>query len=112
MSKLKEPTAKECEANALVFETEFRKGYAIWYPQMGGYIGKAIAMMDKSYSVGEGGCVDVHVWHDGEFPFKGEGESGGNLPTVIHHCSPGGFISFGQKLEELNEKGLKEECNT
>ena len=44
MDKFREPTGDECGANAKVFEDDLRVGHAIWYPQMGGYVGKAFIM--------------------------------------------------------------------
>lgn len=90
-----EPTAEQCgHHDVVVFETDKKIGYAIWYPSMGGYVSKAVAVMD----VGGGGCIDVCVWHDGEFPFK-ENESS---PVCMHHCSPEEFIEFGETLAKLN----------
>lgn len=88
--------------NAIVFTDEQHIGYAIWYPQMGGHVGRAVAVCDKRWSetqVGSrlGGCIDVHVWHNGDFPF-GDDET----PVVIHHCAPEQFIEFGQALTRLN----------
>ena len=100
-----EPTAEQCSAHEKVFECESRIGYAIWYPQMGGYGGRAITLLDKSwteYPNGSaiGGCFDVMVWHDGEWPFH-DGEN----PTELHHCDPQQFIRFGEAIAQLNEKG-------
>jgi len=98
-----EPTGKQCDKHARVYEDETKIGYAIWYPQMGGYVGKAVAVMDKRWSENErsrtGGCIDVYVWHDGEFPFsKNEG-----TPRRVHHCEPAQFVEFGETLQKLNE---------
>lgn len=101
-----EPTAEECSANKKVFEDDTTIGYAIWYPQMGGYAGKAVALMDKQWTECRSGwCFDVLVWHDGEFPFSGED---GDKPCRLHHCDPEQFISFGEKVAELNERGRHE----
>jgi hypothetical protein len=88
----REPTAEECEHQAVVYQDEAAIGYAIWYPQMGGYVGKAVAMMSQqivewSEGVTFGGCVEVYVWHDGEFPFNGKGDPS-RRPILIHHCDP------------------------
>jgi len=103
----REPTGDECNRNAIVFESDDTIGYAIWYPQMGGYAGRAVAMMDKQWVETDhgatGGCIDVFVWHDGDFPF-GEGE-----PRVIHHCDPQAFMEFGKTLTELNDRGRRTE---
>lgn len=103
---IKEPTAEQCLNKEKVFENETRIAYAIWYPQMGGYVGKAVAIFDKQWTVypggaAEGGCVDVLVWHDGEFPFS---ESDGN-PRELHHCDPEQFVRFGKALAEINARG-------
>ncbi len=84
---MREPTAQECTDHAQVGE-----GVAAWYPQMGGYTGKAVVV-----PVGDGsGCCDVHVWHDGGFPF-GDGEK----PVSLHHCNGRQFIEFGMFLAGL-----------
>lgn len=100
------PTPEQCSEHAKVFETEHKVGHAIWYPQMGGYAGRAVAVMDKHWEEQEagavtGGCIDVYVWHDGEFPFLEDEGS----PREIHHCSPEQFIEFGETLRELNTRG-------
>jgi hypothetical protein len=91
---VRQPTAAECSANSLIFDGECVKGYAIWYPSMGGYVGKALAI-----SGGDGGCVDVYVWHDGEFPFDSEDDSA--EPVYLHHCTITDFIRFGEQLIKL-----------
>lgn len=84
---VREPTADECSRHA-----EIAPGvYAIWYPQMGGYHGKAVV------SLSDDGCFDAYVWHDGEFPFGDKGES----PVRIHHCEAQQFIEFGQTIEGM-----------
>lgn len=105
-----EPTADQCSARAKVFEDDVTVGYAVWYPQMGGYVGKAVALFcrewreDPNTGSRMGGCIDVLVWHDGEFPFGGEGEDG-RAPVRLHHCSPEGFVEFGEFLDEINTRG-------
>lgn len=83
MREPREPAGDECTAGA-PYEHEGRRGFATWYPQMGGYTGKCVVLFDA------GGCFDVFVWHDGEFPF------GGRSPVEIHHCDPEQFIQFGE----------------
>lgn len=96
----------ECENRSKVYEDDHKVGYACYYPQMGGYVGKAIALFDKGWFEDDygrqGGCIDVYVWHDGEFPF-----SDGASPVVLHHCDPSQFVGFGKWLSETNET-LKE----
>lgn len=94
------PTDEQCRDHAKVYEDENRIGYAIWYPQMGGYIARAVALIhrDQKEQTGFNPCIDVLVWHDGEFPFS-DGES----PRELHHCSSMQFIQFGETLAELNK---------
>lgn len=102
---IKEPTAEQCSNKEKVFEDDTKIGYAVWYPQMGGYVGRAVAIFDKQYRSGaaQGGCIDVLVWHDGEFPF-GEND---DTPREIHHCDPEQFIEFGKTLSKLNKPKQK-----
>ena len=98
-----EPTGAECSAHAHVYDSADKMGFAVWYPQMGGYIGKAVAVMDKNWTESPngarlGGCVDVYVWHDGEFPFQQDVES----PRLIHCCDPEEFVDFGRVVGGLN----------
>jgi len=110
MKNIQEPTAEQCSNQEKVYEDEQKAGYALWYPQMGGYVGKAVALFDKQWTEGrqgsrEGGCIDVLIWHNGEFPFSGEG---GNeqQPVHLHHCDAEQFIRFGEALTRLNKLGL------
>src|ERR1017187_3807994 len=99
MSQLQAPTAEECSAHAKVSETDYDTGYAIWYPQMGGYVGKAIALIPKGE---KDGCFDVLIWHDGAFPFGGEGSV---IPPIeLHHCDAGQFVRFGEKILDLQKE--------
>lgn len=102
---IKEPTGEQCSAFEKVFEDEDHVCYAVWYPQMGGYSGKAVAVFGKGWQerndgAAMGGCIEVYVWHDGAFPFS---EEPGINPAHLHHCSPDQFIDFGKKLEKINE---------
>lgn len=92
-----EPTAEQCGAHAplqWVDRGRTAHGFAIWYPQMGGYVGKAVIepTVDEK---GSPGCFEAWVWHDGEFPFHGDS------PVVMHHCSPEQFIRFGEAVIKL-----------
>jgi hypothetical protein len=91
------PTAEQCAANAEI-PGDIQTGYACWYPQVGGYVGKAIAFP-------AGGCVDVYVWHDGHFPFDGRCQncSEERQPVEVHHCAPDQFVAFGQFLAGIAE---------
>ncbi len=104
MLNLKEPTAEQCTAREKVFEDNDQIGYAIWYPQMGGYVGKAVALIDKNEDDNfiDNSCFEVFVWHDGEFPFDTES---GKEPVQLHHCSPEQFIDFGQTILNLQKRG-------
>lgn len=101
MADPREPTSEECEANAKVFEDEKSVGYAVWYPQMGGYSGRAVCVFFKAFEDHRDdppdACFDAYVWHDGEFPFRGED----GPPVVVHHCSAEQFVEFGTVLLAL-----------
>jgi len=84
------PTGEQCDTNAAILVAPGIIGYAIWYPQMGGYCGCALAVPD-------GDCIDVYVWHEGDFPFADRVQP----PRLIHHCDPHQFVSFGQTLIKL-----------
>jgi len=93
----KEPTSEQCSENATVYEDANQIGIAIWYPSMGGYVGKAVAVMQKNISYP---CVEVYVWHDGDFPFNDLDDR----PRYLHHCDPEQFVTFGNKLLEVMER--------
>ena len=99
-----EPTAKQCSQRLAVGEDEHKFAYALWYPQMGGYVAKAIAVFDKNWTdignVRSGGCIELYIWHNGDFPF-----GDGNNPAHLHHCDSQQFIDFGKTLTVLNAKG-------
>lgn len=86
-----EPTSDQCTSNESLTLADGRRAMACWYPQMGGYVGKALLVDD-------GGCVDVYVWHDGQFPFSGDDYDIGprENPVELHHCDPSQFIRFGE----------------
>jgi hypothetical protein len=99
MSKYREPTSDECSAHAVVHLTDEIHGYACWYPSMGGYVGKAVATVED-----DEGCVELYVWHDGEFPFGDDSPHdprGPRGPVQLHHCSPDQFEAFGRWLGGL-----------
>lgn len=99
MNTPREPTADECTANAQIEPGAF----AIWYPQMGGYAGKAVFYPGEQ---GEDGCVEIYVWHDGEFPFGGDRgfENDAKEPVNLHHCSAEQFVRFGQTVLEIQKR--------
>jgi hypothetical protein len=88
---VRQPTPEECEAGT-TYEHAGRRGFATWYPQMGGYVGRCVVLFGASTTVDgkDGGCFDVFVWHDGEFPF------GDRDPIDLHHCMAEQFIEFGR----------------
>ena len=85
MNDPREPTAAECSAMSEIEPGRF----AIWYPSMGGYVGRAV--IERS------DCFEVWVWHNGEFAFDGDGRR----PTHLHHCDPEDFIDFGRNVMRL-----------
>ena len=95
-----EPTADDCSNGSCMFVTDTQRGHAIWYPQMGGYVGKAVAVTNRDC---EDPCIDVYVWHDGNFPFSEDGEN----PRLIHHCDADQFIEFGQSLNKIIREDSK-----
>lgn len=94
---MREPTTTECSTHAPVDLEPGMTGTACWYPKMGGYVARAVAVIDDDL------CIDVYVWHDGEFPFDGLCQDCRipRQPVKVHHCDPGEFIKFGQFLETL-----------
>lgn len=96
-----QPSGDDCSAHAPVKWVDDHgnecNGFAIWYPQMGGYVGKAVVEPGGKGpdDADEDACFEVWVWHDGEFPF-GEGQ-----PAQLHHCAASQFIRFGQEVAEL-----------
>lgn len=93
-----EPSGDQCASRAPV-TVDGRPGFCCWYPSMGGYVGKAICVL------AEGGCFDVLVWHNGEFPFPGEGSAGlrGRRPVKLHLSDPDDFVWFGESLKRFAE---------
>jgi len=68
---------------------------ALWWPQMGGYHGRALAVSPPE----ENSCLEVYVWHDGEFPFSDDERS----PVGLHICDPEQWIQLGTQLAEFRE---------
>lgn len=81
------PTSEECNTKA-----EVDGGRAFWFPQLGGYVGRAVARVDKC-------CVDVWVWHDGQFPFAEECRS----PAHLHMDDGHEWKAFGEFLDALQD---------
>ena len=88
-----EPSPEACSAEDSVGLPDGRVGTACWYPSMGGYVGKAVAVVDID------GCVDVWVWHDGQLPFADDVPT--RRPVLIYHSDPDQFVQFGHLLERL-----------
>lgn len=89
-----EPTDEQCSAGAAVPTPDGWLAFATWYPQMGGYVGKAVVVFGATPAKDEA-CFEVWVWHDGEFPF-----AEGRRPAQLHHCDPEQFVRFGELVAE------------
>lgn len=92
----KQPTPNQCSENAVTEENERHIYRAIWYPQMGGYVSKAVVKVSKSMIKSGQQCFDIFIWHDGDFPLGGHGS-----PILIHHCDPNQFIEFGEQVKKM-----------
>ena len=92
------PTPEECSANARLPDVWGLPAFACWYPQMGGYVGRAVIILESNT------CFGVYVWHDGAFPFDGDSREGGAKPAFLHHCNPDQFIEFGTLVGRLQEE--------
>ncbi len=95
-----EPTAAQCSAKASLGNGY----YALWYPQMGGYVGKAVV-----HAASDDGCVEVWIWHDGEFPFSDGDEDGwtgeARKPARLHHCDVEQFRQFADDVRTIQTRG-------
>lgn len=90
-----EPTSDQCNESARLPDFAGCPAYACWYPQMGGYCGKCVVMVEPTTTHG---CFAVFVWHDGSFPF------GDESPAYLHHCSPDQFSHFGHYVRQFQDK--------
>jgi len=97
----KRPTFEECQRNAPIELPDGRRGFAIVYPQVGGYSVCAIAIPSPTSSTPGGAtdapedwCFDVLLFTDGEFSTDEPG-------FELHHCSASQFIEFGETMELL-----------
>lgn len=97
-----EPTADQCEKRAQLPDFNGRKAFACWYPQMGGYVGKCVVVLEQDPDHCDV-CFEAFVWHDGAFPFSEDGEQPYDPPAHLHHCMPSQFISFGAWVLRLQE---------
>lgn len=98
-TKIRQPAPEECSDRSVVELGDGRTGRAFWYPPMGGYVARALAVSDDD------GCVDVYVWHDGQFPFTGHCQSCGDerSPVLIHHADGDDWVRFGVFLARVTE---------
>lgn len=88
------PTPEQCSNLALVpVEGGRWQGTAFWWPQMNGYVAKAIAYQDAEES---DSCFSVLVWHDGCFPFDGACNncSSPREPVQLHLCSAAQWLTM------------------
>lgn len=92
---MREPTSDECEQGAKLPDVAGCPAYACWYPQMGGYVAKAVVVLTSD------GCFEAYIWHDGEFPFSDEDEFCRGPVRHLHHCVAEQFISFGRFVRRL-----------
>ncbi|MCW6003883.1 hypothetical protein K1W54_04705 [Micromonospora sp. CPCC 205371] len=97
---IREPTSEQCSANTRFDLGNGQVAYATWWPQMGGYVGKCLVVV--------GGCFDVYIWHDGQFPFRGEGPRSGQ-PVKIHLDDPDQWIRFGEQLHDFYDREYGED---
>jgi len=95
---MRQPTDDEVENNTTV-EFNGVKHTAIWYPQMGGYRGKCWVSKHE-----ESGCFDVHVFHDGDYPFDDESERD---PITTHYCDADQLIEFAERVKAAPASGVK-----
>lgn len=95
----RQPTSEECASNA-----EVDGGRAFWWPQMGGYVARAVARVDRCH-------VDVWVWHDGEFPFNGDCQACGTGRSPVHLHMDDGFewVALGTFLNRLQDAAAADE---
>ena len=96
-----EPTSDQCDTNSRMPDFEGRSAYACWYPQMGGYHGKSVVVVERREGCNV--CFEVFIWHDGCFPFVGED---GVNPVCIHHCEAEQFIQFGRLVQKLQREAV------
>lgn len=103
------PTSEECQTNAQIPLTDphrpTQRGYACWYPQMGGYGGKCVVVLDEPQNGADHACFEAFVWHNGQFPFEDEDRWGdATSPAQLHHCDAQQFVKFGNLIQQLAEQ--------
>ncbi len=104
------PTPEQCSTGARVEDFDGSPAYACWYPQMGGYVGRAVVVITPC-GTGAGDeivdhCFEAFVWHDGDFPFDQSDEMGRGPVRHLHHCMPSQFIQFGEFVLKKQEECL------
>jgi hypothetical protein len=91
-----EPTSAQCDAKERVsIPGSTAVAHAVWWPQMGGKPGKAVATI--------GDCSTVWLWHDGQLPLNGR------EPRQIHLCGYGEWIETFEWLKSRYEQEFDEE---
>lgn len=95
-----DPTHDQCSANERIQLDDGRWATAAWYPSMGGYVSHCLIVKEPDSL-----CVEVFVWHDGQFPFGDDLEewpgAGRRQPKRLHHCNPASFVGFGELAERV-----------
>lgn len=89
-----EPTGEQCTNGEQMPDINGMKAFALWYPQMGGYVAKCVVAFHDENDDNSDRCFEAYVWHNGEFPFN-KGEN----PAKLHHCSANQFIDFGEAVK-------------
>jgi hypothetical protein len=103
--KVSKPTSDQCDATAaLAADGASSHRFAMWHPQLGGYVGRCIVEFGDTSGACEGGqgCFDVLNWHDGEFPTDDS-----YAPDEKHYCDAMQLIEFGLSILELQAKHQK-----
>lgn len=93
-----EPTGEQCSAEERLPDFNGRPAFACWHPQMGGYVSKAVVVLEGDDR--SGGCFGAYVWHDGQFPFSDDCDHG-RSPAYIHHCMASQFVEFGHAVQRM-----------
>lgn len=92
------PTGEQCGKESELPAPEGFRRFAIWYPQMGGYVGRCVVQFDTR---DDNTCFDAFVWHDGEFPFHDLN------PAIVHHCDADQFVEFGEAVKRMQQAPAK-----
>lgn len=98
-----DPTHDQCSNNERIQLEDGRWATAAWYPSMGGYVSHCLIVKEPDSS-----CIEVFVWHDGQFPFGGDiderwpGEPV-RSPSRLHHCNAASFIGFGKLAQRVQD---------